>query len=271
MFEFHKDKERYFNIQYQISKEHIIPFIAPFMDLENELKVLEIGCAEAGVLKAFLEKGHRCTGIELSDSRIELAKSFLKEEFEKGRIDFINKNIYDIDIEKDLPHRFDLIILKDVIEHIPEQKRFISHLQNFLHPEGQIFFGFPPWQMPFGGHQQMCENGIASILPWYHILPKSLYKMMLRMFGESDKKIEALLEIKDTGISIERFQRIIRKSGFQTLKKKFFLINPIYKYKFNLNAREQFGFISHSAYLRNFFTTTVFYLISIKSQNSNYK
>ena len=264
MFEFHKDKERYFNIQYQISKEYIIPFVAPFCDLNKEKKVLEIGCAEAGVLKAFLELGHQCTGIELSPSRTELAKELLKEDFKKGRIDFINKNIYDINITKDLPHLYDLIILKDVIEHIPDQKLFIEKLKDFLNPDGQIFFGFPPWQMPFGGHQQMCESGIASILPWYHILPKSVYKMMLKMFGESKEKIEALIEIKETGISIERFQRITKDAGFQILTKKFYLINPIYKYKFNLKSKEQFGFISHSPYIRNFFTTTAFYLIKNK-------
>lgn len=264
MFEFHKDKERYFTIQYQISKDHIIPFIAPFCDLEKELKVLEIGCAEAGVLKAFLEKGHRCTGIELSSSRIEFAKDFLKEEFQNKRIDFITKDIYDIDPKKDLPHLYDLIILKDVIEHIPNQQKFIQQLKDFLIPGGMIFFGFPPWQMPFGGHQQMCENGLASILPWYHIFPKSVYKMMLKLFGESKEKVDALMEIKDTGISIERFQRIIKRAGYQTLRKKFYLINPIYKYKFNLKSREQLGFISHSRYIRNFFTTTAYYLISTK-------
>lgn len=261
MFEFHKDKERYFNIQYQISKEYLIPFVAPFCDLNRVLKVLEIGCAEAGVLKAFLEKGHRCTGIELSASRIELAKSFLNEEYKKGRIDFINKNIYDIDIEKDLPHRFDLIIVKDVIEHIPDQQKFIQYLKDFLNPEGKVFFGFPPWQMPFGGHQQMCDNKLASILPWYHVLPKATYKQILNLFGEKKEKIDALMEIKETGISIERFQRIIKRTGFQVLTKKLYLVNPIYKYKFNVKSREQFGFINHSPYMRNFFTTTAFYLV----------
>ncbi len=266
MFEFHKDKERYFNIQYEISKNHIIPFVEPFVDLKKELKILEIGCAEAGVLKAFLELGHRCTGIELSKKRVELAKTFLKEELENGRVDFIAKDIYEIDPGKDLPHLYDLIILKDVIEHIPEQEKFVQRLKDFLFPGGKIFFGFPPWQMPFGGHQQMCKNKIAAVLPWYHLFPRGVYRMMLKMFGESREKIEALLEVKETGISIERFQRIMQKAGYKTLARKFFLINPIYEYKFNLKSKKQVGFISGSAYVRNFFTTTIYYLISSKSQ-----
>jgi 2-polyprenyl-3-methyl-5-hydroxy-6-metoxy-1,4-benzoquinol methylase len=264
MFEFHKNKQHYFNIQYKVSKGYIIPFISPYLNLKRKLKVLEIGCAEAGILKAFLELGHQCTGIELSDSRIGFAKQFLNKEYKNGQVDFINKNIYNIDIETDLPYKYDLIILKDVIEHIPEQKRFISTLKEFLQPNGKIFFGFPPWQMPFGGHQQLCDHKIASILPWTHLLPKFLYKQLLKLFGEKKEKIKALIEIKNYGISIERFQRIIKKNKYEILVSKFYLINPIYQYKFNLKCREQFKFVNISAFARNFFTTSAFYLITPK-------
>jgi 2-polyprenyl-3-methyl-5-hydroxy-6-metoxy-1,4-benzoquinol methylase len=39
-----------------------------------------------------------------------------------GQISFLARNIYDIDPDQDLPFKFDLIILKDVIEHIPDQE-----------------------------------------------------------------------------------------------------------------------------------------------------
>ena len=71
---FHKDKERYFNMQYQTSKLYIFPFVASCMDFSRSLDVLELGCAEAGVLKAFIEEGHNCTGIELSEKRIAETK-----------------------------------------------------------------------------------------------------------------------------------------------------------------------------------------------------
>src|SRR5690606_28158848 len=112
---------------------------------------------------------------------------------------------------------FDLIILKDAIEHIPDQEKFIPYLKNFLKKEGQIFFGFPPWYMPFGGHQQVCQNKIASVLPYYHILPKPMYKGVLKMFGESEPVINELLEIKDTQITIERFEHIVKQSDLRVL------------------------------------------------------
>jgi 2-polyprenyl-3-methyl-5-hydroxy-6-metoxy-1,4-benzoquinol methylase len=63
----------------------------------------------------------------------------MEEEMEKGLIRFINKNIYDIEVEKDIGHRFDLILLKDVIEHIPRQDIFINKLLDFLKPEARSF------------------------------------------------------------------------------------------------------------------------------------
>lgn len=261
MFEFHKDKKRYFNMQYTTSREYILPFVEKYINQDQKLDVLEIGCAEAGVLKAFTDKGHQCVGIELDPKRTEIAKAFMAEEMAAGKIEFLSKNIYDIDVDNDLKTKFDLIILKDVIEHIHDQAKFMSFLHKFLKPGGKIFFGFPPWQMPFGGHQQVAKSKVLSTVPYYHMLPRPLYKMILKAFGESPEKVENMLEIKDTGISIERFERILKKEKYRTLKRQLYFINPIYKYKFGLSARKQLGIISAIPILRNFLSTCAYYVI----------
>ena len=71
MLEFHSDIETYFKIQYLTSRDHIIPYLKGKMDMTPPLRVLEVGCGEAGVLKAFLELGHHCTGIELEQKRVK--------------------------------------------------------------------------------------------------------------------------------------------------------------------------------------------------------
>lgn len=261
MFDFHKDKSTYFNFQYGTSKEYIIPFLEESYDLKPEHKILEIGCAEAGVLKAFTEKGHQCVGIELSAGRVKLAEEFMADEVASNKVRFVTKNIYDIDIEKDIGHTFDLVILKDVIEHIPNQEVFIRKLKDFLSPNGKVFFGFPPWQMPFGGHQQKCSKKFLSLLPYYHLLPMSLYKGILKLGGEPEKIINDLVEIKETGISIERFERICKKEDFKQRKRQFYLINPIYRYKFNLKPRTQFSLFGAIPVLRNFVSTCAYYII----------
>ncbi|MBO6523700.1 MAG: methyltransferase domain-containing protein [Balneolaceae bacterium] len=263
MFDFHSDKSTYFKYQYRTAKEYIIPFLEESFELKTDFKVLEIGCAEAGVLKAFLERGHQCVGIELMESRVKLAEEFLKDEVKAGDVRFIAKNIYDIDIQKDIGHKFDLVILKDVIEHIHNQELFIGKLKDFLTPNGKIFFGFPPWQMPFGGHQQKCKSKLLSMLPYYHLLPMGVYKGVMKVFGETETKIENMAEIKETGISIERFERIFKEEDYAQLRRQLFLINPIYKYKFNLKPRPQFRFFSSIPVFRNFVSTCAYYVIEV--------
>jgi SAM-dependent methyltransferase len=175
-------------------------------------------------------------------------------------MEFICQNVYEEAFLQRFKGFFDVIILKDAIEHIPEQGRFIPYLKNFLKPGGFIFFGFPPWYMPFGGHQQIAEGKLASKLPYYHILPKPLYKGMLKLMGEKGT-IGELMNVYDTRISIERFERIVRNSGMKVLNKQHYLINPIYKYKFGLQPRKQWPPLTYIPFIRNFVTTCVYYSV----------
>jgi SAM-dependent methyltransferase len=261
MYEFHADKARYFDIQYRVTKEYIIPFLQQYVPGKKWNRVLEIGCAEAGVLKAFLEEGSFCTGIELSPSRTEVAMQYHAEALAEGRIEFVNRNIFDIDPLHDLGGTYDLVILKDVIEHIPGQLEFIAQLPTFLNEGGYVFFAFPPWQMPYGGHQQVCKSKFLSKLPYYHLLPTFLYRWILQMGRESKATIEDLMEVKSTGISIERFERCVKANHLVVAGKSHYLFNPIYQYKFGLKPRKQLNVISLIPWVRNFLTTGVYYLV----------
>lgn len=263
MFEYHKDKQRYFDMQYLTARDFIIPFIEQKRPLKNQDRVLEVGCAEAGVLKAFIERDLSCYGIDLSPSRIEAAKHFQREAFGLGKLKFLSKNIYDIQLKYDLDGPFDIILLKDVIEHIPNQEKFIEQLKSFLNPGGVIFFGFPPWQMPFGGHQQMAKSKLLSKLPWFHLLPKFVYKKLLEWGGQDAITLNEFIEIKETGISIERFEEIVKKNQFQILNKKLFFTNPIYKYKFNVEPKSVAPILRTIPYFRNYYTTAAYYLIGL--------
>mgnify|MGYP006190933005 FL=1 len=260
MYEFHGDKRRYFDMTHKVTVGHIIPFLQSNWSFPADMRVLEIGCGEAGVLKAFTDLGFQCTGIELEESRLEFAREFMQAELAEGKVQFLNKDIYDVVPESDLGTRFDLIILKDVIEHIPDQARFMPQLHRFLKPGGRVFFAFPPWQMPYGGHQQVLPQKWASKMPYYHLLPGGLYPAVLKALGVQSNGIKTMEEIRSTGISIERFLRICSKSDFNIAGKKFYLFNPIYEYKFGIKPRTQLGVVGAIPFLRNFVTMGVYYL-----------
>ena len=259
MFEFHNDKERYFQMQAANARTYIVPFVEKHIAIKPGMRVLEIGCAEAGVLKAFTEKGCVTVGVELDEPRLVLAREFMKEELAKGLINFVSKDIYKVDIETELHGRFDIIILKDVIEHIHNQEKLIAWMKSFLLPGGVIFFGFPPWQMPFGGHQQVMSSKLLSKLPYFHLLPMPVYKGILKLFKQD---VAAFAEIKETGISIERFEKIVNNTGYKVVNKAHYFLNPIYTYKFGWKPLHQLGVISAIPYARNYLTTCVYYLIT---------
>uniref|UniRef100_UPI003FEF9222 class I SAM-dependent methyltransferase n=1 Tax=Alistipes shahii TaxID=328814 RepID=UPI003FEF9222 len=72
-------------------------------------------------------------------------------------------------------HLYDLIILRDVIEHVEDQPRLMARLAELLAPDGVLFVAYPPWRMPFGGHQQMAVSRFAAHFHWLHLLPGPLY------------------------------------------------------------------------------------------------
>ncbi len=257
MFEFHADRKKYFEIQDQNAAEFVIPFIEEKISLKPGMRVLEIGCGEGGVLKAFARRGCRGVGVELDPPRVKDAKIFLEEELRSGQLRLVQKDIYEADEETDLNGPFDIIVLKDVIEHIHDQEKLIGRMKQLLRPGGIVFFGFPPWYMPFGGHQQICRSGISR-LPYIHLAPRWIYRWILE---KKKEPVDELMEIRDTGISIERFEKIYKRQGYRLLHRRFYFLNPIYKWKFGWKPRRQLKLIGGLPFIRNFFTTCVYYII----------
>jgi len=263
MHERHTDREMYFREQAQTTSKHVLPFIATIIKPGPEASVLEIGCGEGGNLLPFVEAGcRRIVGIDLSENKIENARKYYSAIPGGENIGFITADIYD----SDSVGTFDLVMMRDVLEHIHDQEKFIAFVKRFMAPNGILFIAFPPWNNPFGGHQQMCNSRLLSKLPWIHLLPRWLYKGLLKAAGESPVRIEGFLEIKDTGINIGRFEKAVKKEGFQILKKSLWIINPNYEVKFGLRPRRLPHIAGNIPFLRNFVTTTAYYIISVPHQ-----
>ena len=236
-----------------------MPYIQQACPIQTGMNVLEIGCGDGGNLLPFSQMGCRTTGIDISINRIEDAKMFFQEMKAEGK--FIASDIFDW---KEPKQTFDLIICHDVLEHITNKERFLSQLRAYLNPNGILFMSFPAWQMPFGGHQQICTNQIASHLPFIHLLPIPLYQRLLRFFGETERCIRELLEIKQTGISNKKKKKLIEASSFHIVNRQLWLINPHYEIKFGIHPRKLSPFFSRIPQIRNFLSTSCFYLL--KSQ-----
>lgn len=256
----HIDRESYFEEQSQSSKDYYIPYIKEVTGSIPD-KVLEVGCGEGGNLLPFAQSGCRVTGIDINSTRIEQARSFFTQRKQPGK--FIAADLLQPD-NKEITE-FPLILLHDVIEHVENKKLFLSRLQNHLSADGIVFVGFPAWQMPFGGHQQIAHSRIISHLPFIHLLPRASYKWLLNLCGEQEPTVKELLNIKSTGCTIEKFNRIARQANYQVVDRRLFLINPHYKIKFGLPPQRLPAMLAAIPYIRNFFCTSCFYLLKKKA------
>jgi SAM-dependent methyltransferase len=216
--------------------DFVIPYIESVKKISENSVVLEIGCGRGGNLYPFLEKGCKVIGIDKNDILIEYANEFLQDCKKANNLTLLNNNFYEINPDS-IP-KANLVLIKDVLEHIVNKKKFFEKLKDFLANDAIIFVAFPPWRMPFGGHQQGCKSSLLSKIPYYHLLPWAIFEFILKSFGEDKNYIKDLHdEVWETKLSICDYKKLLKESGFKIEKETYYLINPTYKIKFGLNPR----------------------------------
>ncbi len=255
MQERYQNRKRYFDELAATTRRYMLPFIAEHHPVNQGMEVLEVGCGEGGNLLPFAEAGCRVTGIDIHPGKIEAAAELLAAEPE-ARVFCQNF------LETDPDRLYDLIVVHDVIEHIADKDAFLARLHSFLRPGGILFFAFPAWQMPFGGHQQICRSRLASHFPFMHLLPKGLYRGILRGCGESDAVIGELSDIRRCRTPIGLFRRLVARHGYRIVCEQLWFINPHYQIKFGLRPRRLTPLIGKIPWVRNFFSTSCFYILT---------
>jgi SAM-dependent methyltransferase len=259
-FDFHFDNEVYFEHLAATARDYILPYIAQDKPIRPGMRVLDIGCGTGGLLSAFIAKGCHVTGVDLRPASIQTALGRFPAEVAAGTARFWVKNIYDFDPAEE---RFDVILFKDSIEHIHGQEAIIRHVRQFLQPGGVVWFGFPPWAMPFGGHQQIIyQNRYLGRLPWYHLLPRAAYRHVLQEANLPPEYVAELVDIHDCGISTHRFERIARRAGYRVARRTLWFLNPIYRQKFGFGPIPQFGWLGSLPGIRDFFSTAAYYTLA---------
>ena len=256
----HSNRLQYFRELANTAREYYIDYLKNHFNLSSKCRVLEIGCGEGGNLLPFAEMGCDVMGIDISKTRIEQAQEFFEYHDAKGK--FLCRNFITAPKPQSEDERFDIIFIHDVIEHIePKFKHeFISNIKPFLRKDGIVFFGFPAWQNPFGGHQQIT-HGFASKLPFIHLLPNPLYRGMLKISNVPQNAIDELMSIKRSKMPVEKFERLAIDCEFKIINRSLWFINPHYRQKFGLKPRRVWNWAAKIPYFRNFYTTSALYIL----------
>lgn len=232
----HSNRLQYFNELANTARGYFIDYIKNHIDISTKTRVLEIGCGEGGNLLPFAQMGCEVMGIDISHTRIEQAQEFFEYYDATGK--FVCQNFITAEKPNCENDRFDIILVHDVIEHIesPFKADFIRNIKPFLRKNGIVFFGFPAWQNPFGGHQQITR-GFASKLPFIHLLPNFMYKGVLKMSKVPKNAIDELMSIKRAKMPVEKFELLAHRCGYSITNRSLWFINPHYRQKFGLRPR----------------------------------
>jgi len=211
-------------------------FLNAFLKLEGfkaPLRVLEIGPAEAGLLKYFQERGHSCVGLEYSPSRHEnsvILNRDLPITLTTG--DITDRESFHPEVQKG---GFDLVILRDVIEHIlfSEKQTALNNISSLMKPGALFFVSFPAKSAPYAGHQQVASSKFVK-LPYIHLLPDGLYRWVLSLSGLRDAQVDNLLFIKDNRLSNRQFIRLAGRAGLEVETLERYIIRPCYESRFGM-------------------------------------
>lgn len=216
----------HYDHQVRMANEFVIPLLKHEIGLNTNTNVLEVGCAESGVLRVLTDLDIPNQGIELLEGRIKLAKE-INPDLEIHQGDITDEQL----IEK-FETKFDLIIIRDVIEHIRDQEKAFEVMHKLLKDKGFMYITFPPLYSPYAGHQQGCKGVLKGFL-WLHLLPDSVIRLLGKITGTHGPKIEEIIYNSHVGLSISRFTKIYKRTGFSPKKKDLFFLRPVFKVRWN--------------------------------------
>jgi SAM-dependent methyltransferase len=219
--------EKHFTEQKKHARHYLIPYLLEKCPGFEKFRVLEIGCAEGGFLSALGERGISAVGLELAPGRVALAKSI-----EPG-LDVRVGDATDPSVPRSLGRSFDLVVMRDVIEHVPNRRALSGNLRHFLKRGGYAYITFPPRFSPFAGHHQNGRS-ILRYVPYLHLLPLPVLRFLGRRLDEHPHIIAGAAANFKNGLSISRFLKWCGQSGFRVLDKGLFLIRPVYTTRFGL-------------------------------------
>ena len=243
-------KEYYFNYQLILANNFYIPLLQRLDININGKKTLDVGCGDGGFITAFSNSGAMSTGIEVKDFKWD----------EDSKVNFI---VADIITNPDILQNklFDIIILRDVIEHINKDKKdtFITIVSNLLNENGIILITFPPFLSPFGLHQQVFCKSILRYIPFLSLLPWQLLKVLFYIFRENTQSINEMYEVKQSSMKINKFLKIIKKLQLKVTYEEFYFIRPSHELRYGFKVIRTF--LGKVPIIRELFVTgTVFIL-----------
>lgn len=232
--DFDSQEEYYWTYQYKLAKCYYIPLLKEFHIRIKSKKVLDIGCGVGGFTAAFADEGaSHCVGIEINTQARRPNVDC------RSNLNYMVKDITTPGSVETVGTDYDLILIHDVIEHIPLNKKdsFLCALKKFCAKNTLILVAFPPLYSPFGLHQQAILKSMLRIIPFLSWLPVGFLKPILNIMGEEASAPLRLKEIKDSRMTIRDFKQRLNRLRFSIEFEQYYLVRPTHEIRYGWRTR----------------------------------
>lgn len=154
-----------------------LELIGAFFPLDGA-RVLDCGCGEGSYVEAMLELGADAYGMEVDPEKVARSPLLHTERIVRG------------DIES-LPYAdgsFDLVILNEVLEHVPDQESALSEVRRVLKAKGRFILFAPNRCYPFESHglyMRRSGHRLPPYVPGVPYVPEAIGKRIFRYWARN--------------------------------------------------------------------------------------
>lgn len=217
-------QEKIWTESWEKQKEEIVHFIEDSDErvdiltkyIKKEDKILDAGCGPGQVVFNLLNRGYDAYGIDFSSKTINVAKEYLKHNYEKSKDRFFVSDVRKINCPD---NSFDVYLSYGVIEHFKKKEhiKIIQEAKKVLKHDGLILLYYPNIKSVFG-----LQSALLSIMGIRYIWQTPLsQKYGISLLHRSNFKIIEAFTYKFTNSLIRGF--CLNKRTFKSV-----IPNPFY-------------------------------------------
>ena len=179
----------YTDFEYNHSPELLRQY-KDFINLEElqGKKILEIGSGWGWKIIYIAQKYNaQAIWIDLNQHFLSQATTKSQELWVQNQVEFLEMDALNMDF---WDNSFDIVIMSDVLEHIPQTERLVSEVHRVTKKWWKILFDFAPYYHYYGHHIWDRIN-----IPWIHVFftdnfMADLYEASLDWFPDKEKRLD---------------------------------------------------------------------------------
>ena len=138
----------YWEYQHRLAREFLIPCLKGWGSWQAGIRILDVGCGDGGASCALAEAGAEVFGLDLDERRLTGARS--KAALRGVSLELHVADITDPSTLGPFKGPYELILYRDVLEHIPQRGRALAESRARLSAGGGLVVIFPPYLSAFG-------------------------------------------------------------------------------------------------------------------------